>query len=112
MLVGAEGLAPGTQHVVFQRRHAGAEAQHGEHRRRRQQRPPTHRIGARQVDGEGRIGEPAEPFEQVVGMAGPAPETNVADAAGVGGIVAEAGQLPVGRKVNDFIGRETGEARS
>ena len=57
-----------------------------------------------------RIGEPAEPFEEVVGMPRPAPQPDVADPALVGGIVAEALDLRVGEGLADDR-RPAGSAR-
>ena len=51
------------------------------HDRRRRQRQPTERRGARDLDGEDRPGTPAQPFEEVVGVARVAPQPGVANAA-------------------------------
>ncbi len=58
-------------------------------------RGPAPRVGAAKIDGEQRIGEPAEPFEEIIRMPRPAPQADIADPVAVGRIGAEAPQLRI-----------------
>ena len=69
-------VATAGEHDAFERRDAGAEAQVTNITNRSDQRHPG---GARGIEPDDRIGEPAEPFEEVVGVARPAPEPAVHD---------------------------------
>ena len=62
-------------------------------------REPSPRIGARKIDGDDRIAEPAEPFEEIVRMPRPAPQSGVANRRAGGRGPAKRPQLPVGERL-------------
>src|SRR5246127_1743325 len=78
-LIRAIELAAGAQHLLFQRRDAGDVDQDPVHEGRRQRRRKAPGIQGRQRDHG--VGEPAKPFEEIVRVARPAPQANVADPA-------------------------------
>ena len=96
-LVGAKRVAAAAQHRALQRRNAGDVHQQPVHESRCRQRQPAQRVAAGRVDREQRVGEPAEPFEEIVGMTRPAPQPDIADLAAIGRIAAEAAHLAVGQ---------------
>ena len=83
-LVGAERVPAGSQHMRLERRDAGDVHEQPVHEGRPRERQPAPRIAAGEVDGDQRVGDPAEPFEEVVRVARPSPEPGVADLAPVG----------------------------
>ena len=60
-------------------------------------RPPSPTASAGGVEGDQRIGQPAEPLEEIVGVARPRPQADLADRALVGAIGFELAQLGVGQ---------------
>jgi len=84
------------QHLRSQRGNARDADQDPVHEDRFQQRRDPPRIMERESDDG--IGEPADPFEEIVGMARPAPESGIADLAPVGGISAETLELRIGQR--------------
>src|SRR5262245_52146267 len=107
-LIVAIALAAGAQQLLLQRRDAGRVNQDPVHEDRRQQRRDTPGVIERQADG--RIGKPAEPFEEVVGMARPAPQPDIADPALVGRIFAECLELRIGQRLAGNANKQEGRA--
>ncbi len=86
-LIVAVALAARTQHLLLKRRDAGNIYQDPVHEGRRQQRRPAPSVIRR--DRDDGIGEPARPFEEIIRVARPAPQTDVAHPAPVGGTLPE-----------------------
>ena len=74
----------------------------------RQQRRKTPRIGKRVTDrnADHGIGQPPEPFEEIIGMARPAPQSDVANPALVGGIGAERLELRIRQRLAGNAGQQ------
>src|ERR1700743_3646629 len=94
-LVVAKRLAVALQHVLFERRDAGHMNQQPVHADRSAYGGKAPRIAAADIDREQTVGKPAEPFEEVVGMTRPSPQSLVTDRDFVGGCRAEAAQLRI-----------------
>ena len=77
-LIGAKCVAAALQHVRFERRNAGDVHQEPIHAGRPGKRDQTPGVAAAEIDREQRIGEPAEPFEEIIRMPRPAPQADVA----------------------------------
>jgi hypothetical protein len=94
----------------FEMRNAGAVDQHEIHHRRRDEGEPPPRIA--RTEGKERKCQPDEPLEEIIWMARPAPEADIADATTMGGVGLEALQLAIGGALAENAERQhegTGE---
>ena len=65
----------------------------------REQREPSPGIAAGKIDGDQRIAEPSEPFEEIIRMPRPAPQSGLANPATLRCGAAKAPQLSVGERL-------------
>ena len=83
-LICPERVAARPEHMFFQGRNARHVHEHPIHGDGRCQREPSVWIVAGKIDRDDGICDPGQPFEKIVGVARPAPETDVAHSRSIG----------------------------
>src|SRR3954451_275704 len=89
--------AAGSQHLDLEWGYSGDVHEYPVHDRRRDQARPAPCVACRQRDR--RVGEPPEPFEEIVRMTRPAPKPDITDQARICLVPLEASQLLVGDRL-------------